>query len=67
MKATKRLKRLWQLSKKDKASLEQLTDKQIEELPDEDTKAVFISSGSEEEFKEFENEQNFGSKKIFDV
>jgi hypothetical protein len=34
------------------------------ELPDEDTKAVFISEGSAEEFKDYQNE-NKGIKGIF--
>lgn len=63
----KRIKRLWQLAKKDKASIDEfmkLTDKELMELPDEETKAVFISQGTNEEFKEFENEKK-GIKGIF--
>lgn len=65
-----RLKRLWKLSKKDAESLEafmKLSDREIMDLPDEDQKAVFFSPGSEQEYKEFENEKKFGVKKIFDL
>ena len=62
-----KIKRLWKLSNKDQKSLEafmQLSDKEIMDLPDEDTKAVFISEGSAEEFKDYQNEQK-GIKGIF--
>jgi hypothetical protein len=62
-----KIKRLWKLSGKDPKSLEEfmkLSDKEIMELPDEDTKAVFISEGSAEEFKDYQNE-NKGIKGIF--
>lgn len=62
-----KIKRLWKLSGKDPKSLEEfmkLSDKEIMELPDEDTKAVFISEGSAKEFKDYQNE-NKGIKGIF--
>jgi len=62
-----KIKRLWKLSSKDQQSLEdfmKLSDKEIMELPDEDTKAVFISEGSAEEFKDYQNEKK-GIKGIF--
>jgi hypothetical protein len=62
-----KIKRLWKLSGKDPKSLEEfmkLSNKEIMELPDEDTKAVFISEGSAEEFKDYQNE-NKGIKGIF--
>lgn len=62
-----KIKRLWQLAGKDKDSLEEfmkLSDSEIIDLPDEETKAVFISEGNSEEFKDFENEQK-GIKGIF--
>lgn len=62
-----KIKRLWKLSGKDPKALEELlqfTDEQIINLPDEDTKAVFISEGSAEEFKDYQNEKK-GIKGIF--
>ena len=62
-----KIKRLWKLSGKDQQSLEdfmKLSDKEIMDLPDEDTKAVFISEGSAEEYKDYQNEQK-GIKGIF--
>lgn len=62
-----KIKRLWKLSGKDPKSLEEfmkLSDKEIMELPDEDTKAVFISEGNAKEFKDYQNE-NKGIKGIF--
>lgn len=67
MKLIKKIKRLWKLSNKDQKSLEafmQLSDKEIMELPNDDTKGVFISEGSAEEFKDYQNEQK-GIKGIF--
>lgn len=56
---------MWNLSQKDPEFLDKLTDEQIEIIPNAgDGKAVFISQGSEEEFKEFENEEK-GIKGIF--
>lgn len=66
----KRIKRTWKLANKDEKSLEEfmkLKDSEIMALPNEDTKAVFIGSGTGEEFKEFENEKKFGVKKVFDI
>lgn len=66
----KRLKRLYQLSKKDKNSLDEfmkLTDKEIDNLPDENQKAIFIGTGTDEEYKEFENQEKFGIKKLFGI
>ena len=63
----KQLRRLWTLAKKDETMMNEfmkLSSKEIMELPNEDTKAVFISEGSQKEFKEFENEQK-GIKGIF--
>lgn len=34
-----------------------LSDKEMMMIPDEDTKATFISPGSREEYEEFESEQ----------
>lgn len=62
-----KIKRLWKLSGKDPKALEefmQLSDKEIMDLPDEDTKAVFISEGSVEEYKDYQNEKK-GIKGIF--
>lgn len=66
----KRIKRTWVLANKDKDSLDdfmKLTDKEIMDLPDEDQKAIFFSEGSEEEYKEYENEKKFGTKKPFSL
>ncbi len=59
-----RLKRLIKLSKKDPIEVERLLIKDIEALPDEDTKAVFLGQGSESEFREQEKEDK-GLKGIF--
>lgn len=66
----KQLKKLWALAKKDKAVMDEfmkLSSKEIMDLPDEDQKAVFISQGSNEEFKDYENEKKFGVKKLFGI
>jgi len=56
---------MWKLSQKDPEILNNLTEEQIEAIPDAgDGKAVFIPLGSEEEFKQFENEEK-GIKGIF--
>lgn len=61
----KRLKRMYELSKKDPESLDKLTEEQIKSIPDEgDGKAVFFGEGSQEEFKELEKEDK-GFKGIF--
>lgn len=63
-----RLKRFWQLSKKDPKALEKLeklTDEEMAYIPEiGDGKAVFFSEGTEEEFKEMEKEDK-GFKGIF--
>lgn len=55
-----RIKKLWKLSKKNSEALsvlENLTQEQLDLVPDEgDGKAVFIGEGTEEEFKEQEKE-----------
>ncbi len=66
----KRIKKMWKLSKKDPDVLEEfmkLSDKEIMDLPDEDTKAIYIGLGDEKEYIEFENEKKFGVKNIFNV
>jgi Mg2+/Co2+ transporter CorB len=61
----KRLKRMWNLSQKDPEILNNLTEEQINQIPNVgDGKAVFIPQGSEEDFKEFEKEEK-GFKGIF--
>ncbi len=67
MKIYQRIKRLWKLSKKDSKAIEDLLDEQINSLPNEDEKAFFIGQGTEEEYKEFQNEEKFGVKRIFDI
>jgi hypothetical protein len=56
----KRLRKLWQLTRKDPkalAQLETLTDEQLAVIPDEgDGKAVFLGSGTEEEYLEMQRE-----------
>ena len=56
----KRIKRIIELSKKDKKALdmlENLTPEQLAEVPDEEDKAVFFSQGTEQDFIEFEREE----------
>ncbi len=64
----KRIKRLMELSKKDPAALkrlEGLSDEQVATIPEAgDGKAVFISQGTEEEYREYEKEKR-GLKGIF--
>ncbi len=61
----KRLRRMWNLSQKDPEILNNLTEEQINQIPNVgDGKAEFIPQGSEEEFKQFENEEK-GIKGIF--
>jgi len=67
MKIVKRIKRLWDLSKKDKESLDyllELEEEKLADLPDNDQKAVFFGQGTEEEWKEEENDKK-GIKGIF--
>lgn len=65
----KRIKRLWQLTKKDPIALkklEELSEEQMAVIPDEsDGKAEFISAGTEEEFLEQERKDKFGFKNLF--
>lgn len=61
-----RVKRIWKLSKKDKTSLDKLTNEQIDALPDEDTRAVFISEGTHEDYEEQVKEDK-GLKGIFGI
>ncbi|MBT3354832.1 MAG: hypothetical protein HN402_07935 [Candidatus Scalindua sp.] len=60
-----RIKRIVKLSKKDPASLDVLTDEQINDLPDADSKAAFLGSGTEKEYKEQQNKDKFGVKNLF--
>lgn len=61
----KRIKRSWELAKKDSQVLNELTDEQITEIPDEDTKAVFFGRGTKEEFEDFQREEE-GTKAWYD-
>ena len=65
----KRVRRLWELTKKDPqalAKLESLSVEQLNEVPEAgDGKAVFFSEGTEEDFIEFEREQS-GMKGWYD-
>ena len=58
-----RFKNLWKLSKKDPKSIADVLTL-ADYLPDEDTKAEFLGSGTEEEFKEQEKTDK-GLKGIF--
>lgn len=67
-----RLKRFWQLSKKDPKALEKLeklTDEELAYIPEiGDGNAVFFDAGTEEEFKQLEHEDKFGGiKKLFGI
>lgn len=63
-----RLKRLWNLSRKEPEELKRLqglTDEQLDLIPNENyDKAVFITEATEEDLKEYEKEQK-GLKGIF--
>lgn len=62
----KRIKNMWQLSKKDPQKVEELLSTDIEKLPDEgDGKAVFFDEGSQEEYEDLQREDKFGVKKLF--
>lgn len=70
MKTFQRIKRYWELTKKDPEALEKLESLRPEEIayiPEiGDGKAVFFDSGYEEEFNELEHEDKFGGiKKLF--
>jgi hypothetical protein len=61
-----RLKNIIRLSKKQPEAIEALTKEQIDSLPNMgDGKAVFIDEGTEEEFKEQENLDKYGVKKLW--
>lgn len=65
----KRIKKLWQLTRKDKAYLDkalELPQEKLDEIPDEDTAGVFIGEGTKEEYEEFEKEEK-GMKGIFGI
>lgn len=57
-----RLKRYWQLTKKDPKALERLeklTEEDMAYIPEiGDSKAVFFSEGSTEEFDDFQKEES---------
>lgn len=61
----KRLNRLWKLSKKDPKALEDLLDVDIDDLPDEDSKAEFFDEGTEEELRELEHKDKYGVKRLW--
>lgn len=53
-----RLRKLWALSKKDTKSLDSISLEDISKLPDAgDGQAVFLSEGTEEDFKKFDKKQ----------
>lgn len=58
----KRIKKLWQLTKKDPKALEileNLTDEQLKSVPEEgDEKAEFLGMGTEEEFVKQQRKDN---------
>lgn len=66
----KRIKRFWQLAKKDPKALEkleQLTEEEMAYIPEiGDGKAVFFGQGTEEEFKEMQKEDS-GMKAWYDL
>lgn len=64
MNLIKRIKRTWELSNKDSNTLLELTQSQIDALPDEDTKAEFFGEGTHEDFEESEREKK-GLKGLF--
>ena len=68
MQIIKRIKRMYQLSKKEPEALkklENLTDEQLDFIPDEgDGNAIFIGEGTQEEFKEM-IEEDKGFKNLF--
>lgn len=61
----KRIKRLWKLSKKDPEALMNLTNEQINDLPDEDQKAVWLGEGTLEEWEEQQEKDKGFFKKPF--
>ena len=62
-----RIKRLWQLSKKDPKQVDELFDKKvIESIPElGDGKATFIPEATEEDYEEFKKEEE-GTKPWYD-
>ncbi len=63
----KRIKRLYELSKKDPIALEALTDKEIEAIPEEgDGNAEFLGEGTHQEFED-QKKADKGLKHIFGI
>lgn len=62
----KRINRTWELSKKDPKALAELTQEQIDSIPDEDTQAVFLGEGTHEEWLKQERADK-GLTNIFDI
>lgn len=60
-----RLKRLWKLSKKDTKLIDSIPENVIDYLPDEESKAVFIGQGTNEEFEDLKREES-GLKAWYD-
>lgn len=63
----KKFNKLWKLSKKSgemRDILENLTKEDINSLPDEETKATFMSYGTEEEYQEYVRKEIQGWKVI---
>ncbi len=61
-----RIKKIIKLSKKDLKTLENLTEEQIDKLPDDgDGGAVFFGEGTSEEYKEMQERDKGFMGKIF--
>lgn len=57
---------MWELSKKDSKALLELTQEQLDGIPDEDTQAIFFGEGSHEEWEKQERADK-GLTNIFDI
>lgn len=66
MNILKRTKRMWELANKDTKALEELTQEQVDGLPDDDQQAVFLGEGTHDEWLKQERADK-GLTNIFDI
>lgn len=61
----KRLRKMWNMTSKEKSAIDSLTEKEIDALPNTGNgKAQFFTEGTQKDLEEFEREQT-GFKGIF--
>ncbi len=57
---------MWELANKDTKALEELTQEQVDGLPDDDQQAVFLGEGTHDEWLKQERADK-GLTNIFDI